>query len=153
LQDTARDWFLQSKLPGHNYAAAILDIDHFKAVNDRYGHDGGDAVLKSVAAGLAKRSSEICVVGRQGGEEFLILMRKLNREEARVICEALRAEIEAVETVSHNLVGEAQRIRVSASIGFALLAADDASAEDVLRRADAALYRAKAEGRKRVIYA
>jgi diguanylate cyclase (GGDEF)-like protein len=122
----------------------MLDIDHFKHVNDRHGHDCGDEVLRRVTAVVASNLRASDVFGRWGGEEFLIACQGTRVRDAARVAEKLR------ERVQHSEINcSAGRIRVTASFGVAL-APPGAPAADALKRADAALYRAKAAGRNRV---
>jgi diguanylate cyclase (GGDEF)-like protein len=119
----------------------FVDIDHFKSVNDRFGHETGDRVLRSVANVLtsAKRQSDI--VGRIGGEEFAILLPETGKEAACTIAERFR-----------QLVGTCgQHLGVTISVGVAGATATTAGIETLCRHADQALYEAKREGRDRVV--
>lgn len=133
-----------SRRRGDALAALVIDIDHFKQINDRHGHEVGDAALRHVAGVIAAscRAEDLAV--RQGGEEFVALMGQLDAAAASAAAERIRS---AVETAPLALPEGPQRLTVS--IGLALLAAADRHLDDVLRRADTALYRAKAEGRNR----
>jgi len=124
-------------------ALLMLDIDHFKSVNDRFGHEAGDAVLRDLAERLRTglRSSDL--PGRIGGEEFAALLPETTAEQAEGLAERLRAAIAA------SPLGPGARITVSLGVALALPASED-SIDAVLRRADAALYRAKAGGRNQV---
>nr|WP_255719259.1 GGDEF domain-containing protein [Pelomonas sp. P8] len=122
----------------------MLDIDHFKRVNDRLGHDGGDEVLRRVAAVVVANLRSSDVFGRWGGEEFLIACQGPRMRDAARLAEKLRDRIEHSETTSAGV-----RVAVTASFGVAL-APPGGSVADALKRADAALYRAKAAGRNRV---
>ncbi|TMD03577.1 MAG: GGDEF domain-containing protein, partial [Chloroflexi bacterium] len=132
----------------HHEPAAVLmiDVDHFKSINDSLGHAGGDAVLREVAERLRHRVRLEDVVGRWGGEEFLVLSAIADADAAAVLAERLRA---AIADEPFEIEG-AGRIRVTVSIGCAAGAGD---AEALLRQADAALYEAKAQGRNRFIVA
>lgn len=132
---------------GNNVPVACLmvDIDHFKSVNDRYGHDCGDAVLAGVARVLGENCRSEDAAFRFGGEEFCVVCPRAGLEAARAIAERIRAGIEA-ETFR---VGE-QEIRVTASVGIAFSSPARADAETLLKDADAALYCAKETGRNRV---
>jgi diguanylate cyclase (GGDEF)-like protein/PAS domain S-box-containing protein len=125
-------------------AVLMLDIDHFKAVNDTHGHDAGDLVLCAVGASLAGHLHTIDLLARFGGEEFAVLMPGADVVAASGRAEALRAAIEnlAVEIAPGTTVG------VTISIGAAQY---DQSLPDTFQRADAALYEAKDNGRNRVV--
>jgi diguanylate cyclase (GGDEF)-like protein/PAS domain S-box-containing protein len=122
----------------------MADIDHFKRVNDTYGHEAGDEVLKAVAEALRSTARGADLVARFGGEEFVLVLPDTSAELAVRIAERLRLAIEALST---DVGG--QVIRVTASFGIAQRAAQDSQLE-VLERADAALYSSKKDGRNRV---
>jgi diguanylate cyclase (GGDEF)-like protein len=126
-------------------AILMLDLDHFKRVNDSHGHAAGDAVLKHFAALLRAELRKIDTGGRLGGEEFAILLIGADLAAAELSAERLRRRIAATPL---DFAG--QSIAVTVSIGIATLAPGDASADAALRRADAALYAAKQAGRNRV---
>ena len=123
----------------------LLDIDHFKRVNDTHGHPGGDSVLAHLASLLiaSVRSSDI--VARYGGEEFAFVLVEATAQEAAVVAERMRARVEAQQ---FELPGGA-RLRATASIGIAEAQGQEPAAV-LVQRADAALYQAKAAGRNRV---
>jgi diguanylate cyclase (GGDEF)-like protein len=128
-------------------AVLLVDVDHFKRVNDTHGHLGGDAVLQAVARALEKSVRAEDMVARYGGEEFAVIARGSDREGASVMAERLRQQVAASE-VSH----EGKTIRVTASIGVASLACSaQADRASLLATADARLYRAKELGRNRVV--
>lgn len=119
----------------------MLDIDHFKAVNDTYGHNTGDMVLQEFAKILQSTCRETDTVGRWGGEEFLIICPDTNREAALTLAETIRANIEA---------NDFPRVeQVTASLGVGLCQPDD-NIDTVMERTDAALYQAKANGRNQI---
>lgn len=122
----------------------MLDIDHFKQVNDRHGHDGGDEVLRRVTAVVAANLRASDAFGRWGGEEFLIAAQGNRLRDAVSLAEKLRERLQASDI---SVAGSS--IRVTASFGVAL-ASPGAPAAGALKRADEALYRAKAAGRNRV---
>ena len=133
-----------SNLPA--VSVAMGDIDFFKKVNDRYGHDAGDAVLKAIADALRTCGTEGSLVARWGGEEFLIVFQGLNGDEARVILEDLRSHIEKM-TIP---VGDAG-IRVTMTFG--LTEYDfSGNTEPTIKEADEKLYLGKTSGRNRVVY-
>jgi len=121
-----------------------IDIDHFKAINDAYGHPVGDAVLKKVAKTLSGSVRKVDFVARQGGEEFVAILEETNSTGALVMAERLR------QCVAKCRMEELTSSRnVTVSIGIASYPADSKSVEELLTLADAALYRAKNEGRNR----
>ncbi len=126
-------------------ALLSLDIDHFKDVNDTYGHEAGDAVLVTVAAAIQRDRRRGDQAGRWGGEEFVVVLPDCPLTDALPIAEKLRATI-AEQWV---IIGE-QPIAVTASIGVAVFTPDD-TIDDLLRRADQAMYAAKHGGRNRVV--
>ena len=126
----------------HPLAVAMLDIDHFKKVNDNHGHAIGDAVLKELVAHLGARLRKSDSLARWGGEEFLILLPHTDREGAVRLAEELRREIATAQFV--------HREPLSISLGVATSREGD-SVESLLRRADHRLYQAKAMGRDRVV--
>lgn len=128
---------------GGPVCVVLLDLDHFKSINDRFGHLAGDAVLAAAAASLKAQLRGIDAVGRFGGEEFLVVLPGTNLREARVCAERLRVAVTALGLPEHPGLG------VSLSAGVAE-AAPGETAPQLLARADAALYRAKAAGRNRV---
>ena len=121
----------------------ILDIDHFKTINDHHGHAAGDDVLKVVAEEVRGSLMEPAFFGRLGGEEFLISLPETRLEEARAVAERLRERIAAVD-MTHWF---AERGRITASIGVAVSVAGRDTPGSMLKRADAALYVAKRSGR------
>jgi diguanylate cyclase (GGDEF)-like protein/PAS domain S-box-containing protein len=126
---------------------AIIDVDYFKNVNDRFGHVAGDEVLCSVAEACRKGLRADDVLGRIGGEEFAIVLSGSSIEDGAAVCERLRRDIEKLV-----MLVDGQRIRVTASFGLAVFTARD-SAEDSLKIADQALYEAKESGRNRICLA
>jgi len=124
-------------------SVAVVDIDHFKDVNDRFGHAAGDEVLAAVTAALRGRLRAEDQLGRLGGEEFLALLPDADADAAAVAIEKLRAEV-AHTTVLY----EGHELQVTVSIGWA--AWEGEPADELLRRADDALYDAKRGGRDRV---
>lgn len=127
---------------------AALDVDHFKQINDQYGHQAGDEVLKALSEFTVKMLRANDLVGRLGGEEFAILMPESDQEAGAIVSERIRAELAAIQidTVAGPL-------SVTVSIGVTQAYPEVDTAETMLRRADAAMYRAKTGGRNRVVQA
>ena len=129
-------------------ALLMIDLDHFKRVNDTYGHLVGDDVLRDVAQLLSDTIRGSDIVARYGGEEFLVLLPETDDAGAESFAERIRV---AVEQHEFNNATESPALRLTASVGVAVFpAARIESVEDLFARADAALYRAKADGRNRV---
>ena len=125
----------------------MLDIDHFKRINDTHGHSAGDEVLKAVAASIKGQLRNVDMVFRYGGEEFLILLSNTGREAAAMVGERLRFATQAKEYLA-----DGKSIELTVSLGCSTLLPGE-SAESLLRRADSALYVAKREGRNRLAMA
>jgi diguanylate cyclase (GGDEF)-like protein/PAS domain S-box-containing protein len=125
----------------------MLDIDHFKHVNDSYGHAVGDDVLKAFARTIKDHLRENDVFGRLGGEEFALLLPDTDAKGSLHVAEKVRAAVEAM-----RVHGAGQDIAITTSIGVDLLRVIDQRPDGALARADAALYHAKHSGRNRVIY-
>lgn len=135
---------------GNPMAVALVDIDHFKAVNDTYGHLVGDRVLKAVADGLTGQLRDYDRAGRFGGEEFVLLLAQATEDEACRIAERLRRYIGEMAVPVSDTPGAA-RVRLTISIGVTAMAADRSrELADMLAAADSALYQAKQTGRNKV---
>jgi diguanylate cyclase (GGDEF)-like protein len=124
----------------------MLDIDHFKAVNDHHGHAAGDAVLKAFAETIAGLLRSSDTFGRLGGEEFAVLLPHTDRDGALNLAERLRLAVAGIRVA----VEAGREVAVTTSIGVTRMTMDDRCFDEALRRADAALYAAKAGGRNRV---
>lgn len=128
-----------------------LDIDHFKAVNDTYGHAAGDAALKAVATQVGDHLRDEDVLARIGGEEFAVLLHGDARA-ARTVAERIRASIEAVPVNTPDTAGPPGGLKLTVSLGVATFIPGE-NLTAALKRADAALYAAKRSGRNRVVLA
>lgn len=129
-------------------AVFLIDIDHFKQINDAHGHQAGDQVLVTVAKIAAAELREHDILARYGGEEFLVIAPHTPLLGAAGVAERLRKRVESQEFI---LPKDAGGTRVTVSIGVASLGAEAGNPEKLLRAADANLYRAKHEGRNRVV--
>jgi len=129
---------------GRVLSLAMIDIDHFKQVNDKYGHDAGDKVLETFAGLFVDQFRNVDWVGRLGGEEFAAVFPETDLDGARVACERLLQKIRATEVQ----VG-AHHICATVSIGLTQLHSPNTTATDLLKRADQLLYKAKTAGRNR----
>jgi diguanylate cyclase (GGDEF)-like protein len=128
----------------------LIDLDYFKRVNDTYGHGAGDFVLKSIAEPIRQSLRPKDLLGRMGGEEFFILLTETNVNSAANIAERIRQALESLE-----LHYDGNMIKITASLGVAELNKHEnwsnlEDLDDLTRRADQALYRAKEHGRNRV---
>ena len=135
---------------GRQISVLLLDIDRFKSINDTYGHDAGDDVLREFALRVRAHTRGVDVVARYGGEEVVVLVPDTPLEGARAVAERIR---EQVESSPFPIQGGAATVRVTVSIGVAARQGGDERGADIVKRADTALYRAKGEGRNRVIAA
>jgi diguanylate cyclase (GGDEF)-like protein len=133
---------------GEPVAVAILDVDHFKRVNDTYGHEAGDAVLRELGQALLKTIRKTDIVGRFGGEEFLMLLPGATVEVAQARALAVLEAVRAMEVVIPN---GAPLNHITASIGVAAMPLHVARGDALVAAADAALYQAKGQGRNRVV--
>ncbi|MEY2168416.1 MULTISPECIES: GGDEF domain-containing protein [unclassified Rhodanobacter] len=129
-------------------AALIIDVDHFKRINDEFGHATGDRVLAALAAAIRWRLQPPAVLGRMGGEEFLALLPGTGLAEAMALAERLRVAVAAMPPVS-----DADVPGVTISVGIAAYRPEDTEVQTLVRRADRALYDAKRAGRNRVVAA
>lgn len=128
-------------------ALMMIDIDHFKSINDRYGHSIGDACLRATAAALTQAvANDHAILARYGGEEFAIVLPHVDADAAMAVAERVRASIE-----QRPILSEPHRVDLTISIGLHLVpAGTPCEAQDLLRRADARLYAAKRGGRNRI---
>ena len=135
---------------GRPLACLMADLDHFKAVNDAYGHPTGDRVLREVAARLqaGMRASDVLV--RYGGEEFVALLPETDARGARTVAEKLRLRIAGSPVAVRPEVGAPQEVEVRVSVGVACWSERMHDGSELIEAADEALYRAKAAGRNRV---
>jgi diguanylate cyclase (GGDEF)-like protein len=129
---------------GHNLSLILLDLDHFKAVNDQYGHLIGDQVLRAVATVAEDTIRDSDMIFRFGGEEFLVLLHGTQLSGAALLAERMRRRIEGLE-IFPDL-----DMRITASLGVVTMHEDE-SAETMFMRVDNAMYRAKNNGRNRVV--
>jgi diguanylate cyclase (GGDEF)-like protein len=142
-----REEFERSGRTGDALSVAMLDLDHFKAVNDTYGHQAGDSVLQQLADILRATARDVDRLGRYGGEEFLAVLPATTTEGAEVFVDRVRAAVER-----HPFgIGRDEPVSMTISGGVATFPQDGVwSPELLIRRADEALYAAKADGRNRV---
>jgi diguanylate cyclase (GGDEF)-like protein len=142
VQDTLKRMVAQSARAAGPLAALLLDLDHFKKINDTFGHDCGDEVLAAVGVALRDAVRDSDFVGRYGGEEFLLLLPDTEKQGALEVAEAIRKAVATIHTPNLD--------QITASIGVAVLPDDAGDATTLVRSADRALYSAKKNGRDRV---
>jgi len=130
---------------GFRFGALFVDVDRFKEINDRLGHDAGDEVLKMVATTLARSARSLDFVGRWGGEEFVVLLANVTEFNLPLVADRARRLVE------HSELGTPLGpVRVTVSVGATVVRKGETAA-DVVRRADGLMYEAKAAGRNRVV--
>jgi two-component system, cell cycle response regulator len=132
---------------GRPFAVAMVDVDHFKKINDTYGHAAGDDVLRALAQRLLGGVRSFDSVARWGGEEFLVILQDVSPEVAAAIGERLRSRVGRSPIA---LSGQAAEVPVTISVGIALMQPEYKDARQLIEAADKALYRAKSNGRDRV---
>jgi diguanylate cyclase (GGDEF)-like protein/PAS domain S-box-containing protein len=146
----ARQEFLRHRRYGHRLAVLLMDMDHFKKINDTHGHPVGDAVLKAFVQTCLNVFRVTDIFGRTGGEEFSAVLPETDAENAARVAERLRDRVSRITLEKEN--GDTS-IRFTVSIGLTGLQEDDLTLESMIRRADQALYTAKKTGRNRVVQA
>ena len=139
------EWLHHARRYSEPLSVVILDLDHFKMVNDLHGHQAGDAVLKATADMLQQSTRKTDIVGRYGGEEFLVILPRTDSDGAIVMAERMRTKLQGTPVD----VGCETPLGITASLGISPWCLGD-SDDALIGRADAALYRAKAGGRNRV---
>lgn len=126
----------------------MIDIDHFKLINDRFGHDTGDQVLRGVASAITGAVRDEDTPARYGGEEFAVLLRRADEEQAGEVAERIRRAVVKLHPASLGITEP-----VTVSVGVAVAGSDGVPVQQLVKRADAALYKAKRQGRDRVVTA
>ncbi|WP_337841206.1 sensor domain-containing diguanylate cyclase [Rheinheimera sp.] len=147
-EDALINEFRRTKRSGHRSTLLMVDIDHFKRVNDTYGHAAGDAVIKQTAAAVKKNLRSTDIAGRYGGEEFAVLLVDTSADQALFFAERLRKNVEAMQIEFNQ-----QLLNVTVSIGIGEYKADMQQYRDWIELADKALYQSKASGRNKVTIA
>lgn len=145
LQDQLETQILEASRYHQPVSVILADVDHFKKVNDTYGHQAGDQILQGFAHILVRHVRDIDVVARYGGEEFVILLLQTGCADAVRIAEAIREDLQAQSFVAGRHV-----IQITGSFGVATFPEDATSAQQLLREADQRLYKCKRGGRNQV---
>jgi diguanylate cyclase (GGDEF)-like protein len=148
LTEAANQLLAQSARSGNQLGVLMIDADHFKSVNDRFGHGGGDKVLLALVASIRVTLRGGNVIGRIGGEEFVVLAPDTALEQALVLGERIRSRVE-----STPLLVDGHLVQLTVSIGVTTAQPGEQDVPGLLKRADAALYQAKRAGRNRVMTA
>lgn len=148
LNETAEQLLAHANRMGRSLGVLMIDADHFKSVNDRFGHGGGDKVLLALADGIRGTLRAGNVIGRVGGEEFVVLAPDTALDEALVLAERIRHTIECTP-----LLVDGHLLQLTVSIGAAATLPGERDVTRLLQRADTALYEAKRAGRNRVMAA
>ncbi|MCF6201408.1 MAG: GGDEF domain-containing protein, partial [Hydrogenimonas sp.] len=146
LEEMLEIEFKRARRYNHNVSIAVVDLDHFKQINDNYGHMAGDEVLRQVSSHIRSCIRETDFVGRYGGEEIVVILPETDIKTAQLIAEKIRETIE-----SHPVHFNDDTIKVTSSIGISNLRAEHKDYHEVFAEADEALYRAKEGGRNRVV--
>ena len=133
---------------GAQVAVLVLDVDHFKSVNDGFGHDAGDEVLVEFAVRLATNVRAVDLPCRMGGEEFVVVMPGASLEDAGRVAERIRRD---VASAPFRVMGGKEQITITISVGVAATVGDGDTPEGLLKRADEGVYEAKSAGRNKVI--
>lgn len=128
-------------------ALLMIDLDHFKVINDRFGHDAGDEVLRAIAVALSTGLREVDLAARYGGEEFAVIMPHTSKTNAEIVAQRVAKQIAVLQ---HQFNGET--VALTASLGIAEVAdLNEPTAENLVKAADVALYEAKRAGRNRIV--
>ena len=147
-EEALQNEFKRLKRSGHQGTLLMCDIDHFKRINDNYGHAAGDVVIRQVAQAVKKNLRETDVAGRYGGEEFAVLLVDTSADQALYFAERLRKTVEGLSMEFNQ-----QLLKATVSVGIAEYKADMLEHRQWIEAADKALYTSKAEGRNRVTVA
>jgi diguanylate cyclase (GGDEF)-like protein len=146
IEESLAKEFGRSRRYGHTLSLILCDIDHFKQVNDNYGHLVGDEVLREVSRRLAEGVRVSDQLGRYGGEEFLVLLPETDTQGGQILAERLRQVVESEPIESHG-----HSLNITISLGLTELHGGCLTYEQLIHEADQALYQAKAQGRNQVI--
>ena len=143
LFEMAHKYLKKAKRTHTNFTLISLDIDHFKNINDTYGHHIGDNVLKAFSHSIQSMLRESDLFGRTGGEEFTVILMDSDQDDSYIVAEKIRKEVE-------KIICDIHEIHITVSIGIAFLQEDD-TLEDIMIRVDKCLYHAKKNGRNQVV--
>ncbi|WP_413043735.1 diguanylate cyclase [Pseudomonas sp. YJ42] len=144
-EEMLRQDYARHRRYDRNAALVMFDIDHFKRINDSYGHQAGDAVIQRAAELIRQSMRDADIAGRYGGEEFVVLLPDTDSEGAVTFAERLRQSIEA-----HEVIHEGRSIHFTVSLGIADLSQPTSGYAQLIERADSAMYMSKSAGRNQV---
>ncbi|MET0024675.1 MAG: diguanylate cyclase [Sedimenticola sp.] len=147
IMDLAGDEVRRASRYGSDFSMALLDLDYFKKINDTHGHAAGDLALKAVVNSCMQSLRDCDLLGRVGGEEFLVVMPESDEQAARQAIERLRSAIESLSIAT----ADQHRIKLTVSAGLTHYGGEEESVERMLCRCDKALYKAKESGRNRLV--
>lgn len=147
--DSAEQELIRNQHYPSGLVVLILDIDHFKPINDIYGHATGDRAIIEFSKACQAALRDIDILGRLGGDEFAVLLTDVTPQQAKLVAERIRQSIEAAELLGD----EGVRIAMTTSIGRAIVTAELPNIDAALAKADLALYKSKQQGRNRVEFA
>lgn len=145
------DELARAERTGHRFGVLMVDLDHFKRINDTYGHPAGDDVLIGIAAILRDETRQYDTAGRYGGEEFTVLLPDSDVEQVEAVAERIRARVGELVVHSSGEHGPVRMANLTTSVGVACHPDDGTDTETLVKAADAALYAAKRAGRDRVV--
>jgi diguanylate cyclase (GGDEF)-like protein len=137
----------RSKRYGHAFGVLIMDIDHFKNINDTYGHLFGDHILKKLGTIMQKSFRATDQTFRYGGEEFLVILSETNKDEAALVVDRFMDSVR-----SHTFISDEQKAKITISIGASFFPFQSTDKLKLIKLADRYLYQAKAAGRDRVVF-
>ncbi len=140
-----REELVRSEKFNYSFSCLMIDIDHFKDYNDRYGHLVGDAILREVSKTIKENIRQIDLMGRYGGEEFSLILTETDKEKAELAAERIRQAIENKRIRVYN-----EDLKATVSIGVSTFPIDAKDMEQLIDKADLALYQAKEAGRNKV---
>jgi diguanylate cyclase (GGDEF)-like protein len=138
-------WSLVVSRKNRNICVAMIDIDHFKSINDQYGHTAGDRILKKIGSELDRSRRHGDLLARWGGEEFTLLLPETDEAEARIVAERIRQNIEKLEVQDDGKI-----IKCTISVGVASRHSENVTLDHAIASADEQLYQSKIQGRNRV---
>ncbi|MDD5668612.1 MAG: GGDEF domain-containing protein [Candidatus Omnitrophica bacterium] len=143
--DRFREEIDRSKRYHYGLSCLMIDIDHFKLINDQYGHMVGEVILSEVSRLIKENLRQIDLMGRYGGEEFSIVLSETGLDEARIVAERIRKAVEEKDICAYD-----EKLKATISIGISFFPGDADKGDELLNKADQALYKAKQSGRNQV---